>query len=421
MINTNQAEMLCDAVKAVRTAVHSVLLWFVGLPAEAVKTHRMDIQMLYTGAGFLMVTWYVFMLIIWGKTGNHFFGTSGLIAFCLVPTIILAMDRLIIRQFRSPGGELAAYAVPELKPKRWEFVLRVFVAVSFSAVTTQTFLVERAQADIRAKQLQDQQLANEPLRREIAARIETQAVERMRTIKARVAELQAQEVILKEDHTKARQVAEESESRARGAQFNVAAEIGGIEGRARGAGPRYEAYALVARQSQDAAVNARAREDRARAALAKVQTELRQLDAERERATSVQTEALANMDAAMQEDSRYVSRKKGMFADATTLIRLYGDKDVGPGLVFNCLLAAVFLLGLELAPMLGLAFLQTTPLDVDRVSQNRRDAGRIVAEHEIDLMRSASHRTVHVRPITPDDRAEAGIVPPVDNKERDAQ
>jgi len=390
-------------------AMRKVLLWFVGLPADAILAHRTDVQMRYTSAGLLVCAWYIFMLITWIKTGLYFFGVGGAIAFALIPTIMLAVDRMILGQPRNPDGDLAAYAIDELKPKRWEYALRMLAALSFSVVTTLVFLITHSSAEIRARQQLDQQASNAPLRVELVGRMDAQVSERMRSIINRTAELEAQASFLREDHAASRKVAEEAESRMRGAQFNLAAELGGIEGRHMGAGPRHDAYQLIARQNQDAAVNARARETRARETLAKLQAVLNQLNSGRERVTTNHTGAMANIEADMSEDVRYVSRKQGLFADATTLIKLYGDGDVGPGLALTSFLTALLLFVLEMSPLLGLAFLPRTPFDVERIALNRGDAARIVAEHEIGLMQAASRRAARVRPATAAEAAEAPL------------
>lgn len=390
-------------------AVRAALLWFVGLPADAIMAHRMDVQMRYTCAGLLMCSWYVFMLVTWVKTGHYFFGAAGGAAFALIPTMMLAVDRMIVSQPRNPQGALAGYAIDGLRPKRWEFALRALAALSFSVVTTAVFLINHSGAEIHARQQRDQQASNAPLRAEIAGRIEAQVGERTRSVTNRSAELEAQAVILREDYAASRKLAEDAEARMHGAQFNVAAELGGIEGRASGAGVRHDAYQLIARQSQDAAVNARARETRSREALGKVQAELQQLNAERERIAASRAVAMGNIEADMQEDLRYVKRKSGLFAEASTLIKLYGDSDVGPGLALSTFIAAVFLFVLEMSPLLGLAFLPTTPFDVERIAQDRDDAAGILARHELQLVQAAAGRSVRVRPAT---TAESSGTPP---------
>jgi len=396
-------EAIARSTRGMATFARDGLFWLAGLPAEAVRTHRMDVQMRYTSVGLLVAVWYAFMLIVWAKTGSHYGGTPAAFAFCLAPTIMLALDRLIVGQTRSPEGELDAYAIAGLQPKRWEYVLRVFAALSFSAVTTQVFLVTHSTAEVRALQQREQEQANAPLRKELTGRIDAALAERTRTIASRTAELEAQGLLLRDDLAKARQVAEEAENKVRGAQFNIAAEIGGIEGRHAGAGPRHDGYALIARQSQDTAVNARARELRARDALAKIQVEQQQLAAERERAAAIRAECMANLDAAMQEDARFVRRKQGIFADGSALLRLFGDPQVGPGLLVGTVLAVMMLFVLEMSPLLGLMFLPATPFDVERIALSRADAARIVAQHELELMSSASRRDMRVRPIGPQD------------------
>lgn len=387
--------------KSFQKAVRRTLLWFAGMPLEAVNAHRLDVQMRYTAAGLVVAVWYCFMLIVWAKAGAYWLGTPGAVAFMLVPTLILAVDRMILGQTRNPKGELAAYAIPALQPRRWEYGLRIAVAAAFSAASTMAFVVTQAASDIRARQQVDQQKANEPLRRELVAQIQTEFDERMRTIKTRTSELDAQSSMLKEELTVARQTADEAEAQARRARFNVAAEAGGIEGRARGEGQRHAAYAQIARQSQDSAINSRGREGRARDALAKVQVELQQLNVERERATSKRHAALQGVSEDMEADARFVSRKKGVFADSTTLIRLYSDPDLGPGLLLTTLIVSAVLLCCELAPMLGLAFLSSTPVEIERIAANRADAARIVAQHELAMAREASRPQVRVRPSSP--------------------
>lgn len=377
----------------------NVLVWFTGLPGEMLMQHRKDVQMRYTSAGLAMVIWFIFMLCAWVKTGLYFFGTGGGFVFSLVPALMLAVDRMILGQCRNPAGALAAYALDELEVKHWEYGLRAVIALVFSAVTTSVFLIAYAAPDIRAQQQRDQHKANAPLRAELAGRVDAQAAERMRSVSARSAELEAHAVILKEEHALARKTAEEAESRVSTAQFNVAAEWGGLEGRHLGDGPRHKAYSMIASQNRDTAVNARARETRAREALAKVQAELQQLSAQREGATSARNAGMANLDAEMQDDTRFVKRKQGLFADATTLLGLFGDKDVGAGLLAGCLLAAAMLFAVEMAPLLALGFLPTTPVDVERIAQDRADAARIIAGLEIELMQSASRRAVRVRPL----------------------
>ena len=385
--------------KSAMVALRAILIWFTGMPAGAVMAHRLDVQMRYTAAGFVLLTWYVFMLIVWCKTGLHFFGMGGALASALVPTIMLAIDRMVISQPRNPGGELAAYAIDALKPKKWEYAMRVAVALVFSAVTTFTFLITEGQADIQASQKRDQQLANATLRAEIVARIDGQISERTRTIVSRSAALEAEAVILREDQATSRKLAEDAEGKRNGAQFNVAAELGGVEGRSQGQGIRHDAYKLIASQNQDIAVNARARENRSRESLAKVQAELQGLNGGRERIAKDRADALRNVDSDMQEDERFIARKRGLFGDATTLVKLYGDKDLGSGMILTNVGVSLFLLVIELAPLLALAFLATTVFDVERIADNRADASRIVADLENDLLNSNSRRTVRVTPV----------------------
>lgn len=404
----NAFAQITQAGRNAAAAVRAVLLWFVGLPADAILAHRMDVQMRYTGAGLLMCIWYMFMLVTWVKTGLYFFGTAGGAAFALIPTMMLAVDRMIVSQPRNPQGALAGYAIDGLHPKRWEFALRTLAALSFSVVTTAVFLINHSGAEIHTRQQRDQQASNAPLRAEIAARIDAQIDERTRSVIKRSAELEAQAVILREDYAASRKLAEVAEERMHGAQFNVAAELGGIAGRASGPGVRHDAYQMIARQSQDAGVNARARETRSREALAKVQAELQQLNADRERIAADRAGAMGNIEADMQEDARYVKRKRGLFAEASTLIKLYGDSDVGPGLALVTFIAAVFLFVLEMSPLLGLAFLPTTPFDVERIAQDRSAAAGILAHHEMELVQAAARRSVRVRPAT---AAESGGAP----------
>ena len=402
MINAQNTKFatVTQLAKSAIQALRAMLIWFTGMPASAVMAHRMDVQMRYTAAGFVLVTWYVFMLIVWCKTGLHFFGTGGALASALVPSIMLAIDRMVISQPRNPGGELAAYAIDALKPKKWEYAMRVAVALVFSAVTTFTFLITEGQADIQAGQKRDQQLANATLRAEIVARIESQISERTRTVVARSTDLDAEAKILREDYADSRKQAGEAEVQFSGAQYNVAAELGGIEGRSQGEGARHDAYKLVATQSKDIAFRARARENRSRELLVKVQVEQQALNKERERIAKDRASALGNVDGDLQEDERFVARKRGLFADATTLVKLYGDKDLGSGMILTNVGVSMFLLVIELAPLLALAFLATTVFDVERIADNRADASRIVADLEKDLLNSSSRRTVRVTPVS---------------------
>ena len=285
--------------------------------------------------------------------------------------------------------------------------MRVAVALVFSAVTTFTFLITEGQADIQASQKRDQQLANATLRAEIVARIDGEISERTRTIVSRSAALEAEAAILREDQATSRKLAEEAEGKRNGAQFNVAAELGGVEGRLQGQGIRHDAYKLIASQNQDIAVNARARENRNRESLAKVQVELQGLNAGRERVAKDRADALRNVDSDIQEDERFVARKRGLFADATTLVKLCGDKDLGTGMILTNVGVSLFLLVIELAPLVALAFLATTVFDVERIADNRADASRTVADLENDLLNSNSRRTVRVTPV----RSRQGHVP----------
>jgi hypothetical protein len=393
----------CRIAATAARAVRRTLLWFTGAPASAIEAHEDDVQMAYTAMGLTVAIWYLFMVIVWSKTGAHYYGTGGAFTFVLVPTLVLAMDRMILRQVRNPAGELAAFALPELRPHRLEYALRIAASLAFSAVTTQAFLVTQSAVDIRVRQQQDQFLANEPLRREYAGQIDSQHRERMNSVASRTAEVEAQAKLHKEEFEAARKLADDTEQRARQASYNVAAEVGGIEGRVAGAGRRHDAYALLARQNQDTAVNARAREVRARENLAKVLADLQQQNAARERATGERNAAMRDLEETLQTSPRFVARKHGMFADATTLIRLYGDKDIGAGLLLTTVLAAALLFILECAPMLGLAFHSATTYDVERIARNRANSARLVAEQEIELMQSASRRTVRVRPAQPHD------------------
>ena len=86
-VQNNKFAAIIRFAQSATVAVRATLIWFTGMPASAVMAHRMDVQMRYTAAGFVLLTWYVFMLIVWCKTGLHFFGIAGALAFALVPTI----------------------------------------------------------------------------------------------------------------------------------------------------------------------------------------------------------------------------------------------------------------------------------------------------------------------------------------------
>jgi hypothetical protein len=374
-------------------------LWLAGMPADEVLRHRMDTQMRYTAAGLVIGVWYLLMCVVWAKSGYSLFGVIGSFALLLMPTLMLGLDRMIISHPRNPAGVLAAYSVPGLGVGRVQVVARFGCAIAFSLASTSLFLIDQNRSDINAQQRKDHFVLNGPIRDEALARLNAAAVLQKQGNADAIQQLNSERTQASAEYDKAHTIADEAEARYRDAKFNSEAEAGGIEGRVAGRHVRFRAYEKIALQSKDDAVSARARESTAHARLQKADAELKAMQATAETALAEFNSAKKNIDEEVRQDSRYVPQKSGLFADATTLLRLYGDKQIGPGLSAFTIIVVLVLIVMEMGPLIACSLLPITAFDVERVARERADAALTVAQHELHVVDAHARRTVHVRDI----------------------
>lgn len=398
-VNDNVNALKHPRVASLVPGVRKLCLWLAGMPADEVLRHRMDTQMRYTAAGLVIGVWYLLMCVVWAKSGYSLFGVIGSFALLLMPTLMLGLDRMIISHPRNPAGVLAAYSVPGLGVGRIQVFARFGCAIAFSLASTSLFLIDQNRSDINAQQRKDHFVLNGPIRDEALARLNAAAVLQKQGNADAIQQLNSERTLASAEYDKAHTIADEAEARYRDAKFNSEAEAGGIEGRIAGRQVRFRAYEKIALQSKDDAVSARARESSAHARLQKADAELKAMQATAETALADFNAAKKNIDEEVRQDSRYVPQKSGLFADATTLLRLYGDKQIGPGLSAFTIIVVLVLIVMEMGPLIACSLLPITAFDVERVARERADAALTVAQHELHVVDAHARRMVHVRDI----------------------
>lgn len=387
----------------VRTS-RRLCLWLAGMPADEVLGHRVDTQMRYTAAGLVIGVWYLLMCMVWAKSGYSLYGPVGSFALLLMPTLMLGLDRMIVSHPRNPTGVLAAYSVPGLGVGRIQVVARFGCAIAFSLASTSLFLIDQNRSDIYAQQRKDHFVLNSPIREEGIARLNAAAGLQKQGNAEAIQRLNSERDQASAEHDKARTIADEADARFRDAKFNTEAEAGGIEGRVAGRHVRFRAYEKIAQQSKDDAVSARARESTARTRLLKADLELKAMQATAETVLAEFNVAKKNIDEEVRQDPRYIPQKTGLFANATTLIRLFGDKQIGPGLSVFTIIVVLVLIVMEMGPLIACSLLPTTAFDVERVARDRADAALAVAQHELHVVDAQARRSVQVRDITDHDQ-----------------
>ena len=140
--------------------------------------------------------------------------------------------------------------------------------------------------------------------------------------------------------------------------------------------------------------------------LTQAQAQLAKIEQQGTVATRTHYGTIEGVEAAVIQDPRYAQRLGGLFADVTVFLQSYGNPAESWGRILVTLLLTGMLLCAELAPLLAVSFVGSTPFDVDRIAQARADAARFVAQAEIDIARAYSASPLVVRP-EPDPRRSA--------------
>lgn len=379
-----------------------ILWWFAATDHATLQQCSQRDRMLRTALGLVFFLNYGALLLAWIKVALRYFGWAGLLAGLLVPSIFLALDRIVAMRHRHLSGILAIYNIGDGARDKTELRLRIAMALALSLCTTFTFQMDQASALIRAKAQAQQQAANAGLRQELGERIAAAYDARHGAIAEQQATLAERRGRSKLALDEASRMAGAAADKAHAARDEQDAELGGLGQRARGDGDKFKAQRAIAERNESIAAEARLGQQSAQQALAGVDAELQRLRQQGLAAEAEKHRQLAALDAAMAADSRYIPQQTGLFADATIFIGLFFDPQLAAGMFVLSLLTWGVLLALELSALIALALLPASAYDIALIANLRVDAARMVAEAETELARRASQAPpLRVRPLHP--------------------
>lgn len=375
-----------------------IMWWFSGTDRETLLTCTPRDRMLRTALGLVFVLNYAALLLAWIKVCMRYFGWVGIIPGLIVPSIFLALDRIIAMRHRHLSGVLAVYNIGQSDGKA-EVKIRVAMALALSLATTFTFQMDQANSLIRDKTHAQWNAANANLRQEIVAQIEAEYSQQSVSIQQREQSMQEQRAIGKQSLDEASGITKESSAKARAARDQQSYEKGGLDGRPAGEKLKFHAQREIAERHEAIAAEAKDRQQAAATTVGKLDKELAAIGQERLSAETNKTGRLAQVDALMQRDSRFVPEKIGLFSDATIFVGLFFDPEVAAGMWVMSLLMWGVLLALELSALIALSLLPASSYDIALVANLRVEAAKLVAAAEIALaQRAAQAPPIHVRP-----------------------
>lgn len=376
----------------------NTLWWFSGTDSETIKTCSARDKALRTALGLVFLLNYVALLLAWIKVGMRYFGWAGFIPGLIVPSIFLALDRIIAMRHRHLSGVLAVYNIGQADDKA-EVKLRIAMALALSLATTFTFQLDQANSLIRDKTQAQWKAANSALRQEIASQVDAEYNQQVASLQKRETSLAEQRAATSESLVDATNTAKESAAKARVARDQQTYEKGGLDGRPAGEKTRFHAQRELAERNEGIAAEAQSRQQVANEALKALDGQLSKVASERLDAEKDKTTRLAQVGELMKQDSRFVPEKVGLFSDATIFVGLFFDPDVAAGMWVMSLLMWGVLLALELSALIALAILPASAYDIALVANLRVEAARLVAAAEIKLAQQASQSPpIHVRP-----------------------
>lgn len=373
----------------------------------------------------------VLLLAAWIHVGWTYFGWFGvLVPGVAVPmAMVLGLDRLIAMQTRPLRAELAPYNPPvtpeEAAERRNQKLVRLVMAMVFSAITTYTLLLSFSQDGIRQSQRNAANAANAQLRQTHEQRLNTEHDLRDSMLEKRLQDLQDERSQLSMSLAEADAAAKSSDKSALQARDEAAQEAGGLAGKATGYGPRYKAQRDIEAHHQAAAAQQSSRALQLRQRIDQLDREVTGLQQQRATLRAQTDLAMAAVPESIRSDPKYAPVKSGLFADSSAFIHLYSDPDEGTGHWVMTLLLTPFLFCLEMLPLLALALYGSSPLDVLRIAENRAEAAGVAAEAELLIAR----RRAALNPVglayprrpqapaagLPDAAQVAPAVPPADN------
>lgn len=376
----------------------NLLWWFSGTDSETIKTCPTRDKALRTALGLVFLLNYAALLLAWIKVGTRYFGWAGFIPGLIVPSIFLALDRIIAMRHRHLSGILAVYNIGQADDKA-EVKLRVAMALALSLATTFTFQLDQANSLIRDKTQTQWKAANSALRQEITAQVEAEYTQKLASVEQRQKSLAEQRAITGKSLADATDTVKESSAKARAARDQQSYEKGGLDGRPAGEKLKFHAQRELAERNEGIAAEAHSRQQVATKALEAIDDQLAKIALDRLNAEKDKTTRLAQVDESMRQDSRFVAEKVGLFSDATIFVGLFFDPDVAAGMWVMSLLMWGVLLALELSALIALAILPASAYDIALVANLRVEAARLVAAAEIKLAQQASQSPpIHVRP-----------------------
>lgn len=367
----------------------NVLWWFSGTDSETIKTCSARDKALRTALGLVFLLNYAALLLAWIKVGMRYFGWAGLIPGLIVPSIFLALDRIIAMRHRHLSGILAVYNIGQADDKA-EVKLRIAMALALSLATTFTFQLDQANSLIREKTQAQWKAANSALRQEIAAQADAEYHQQLASLQQREKSLTEQRAITSDSLVDATNTAKETSTKARAARDQQSYEKGGLDGRPAGEATRFHAQRELAERNEGIAAEAQSRQQAATKALGALDGQLSQVARDRLNAEKDKTRRLYQVDDLMRQDSRFVAEKVGLFSDATIFVGLFFDPDVATGMWVMSLLMWGVLLALELSALIALAILPASAYDIALVANLRVEAAKLVAAAEIKLAQQAS-------------------------------
>ena len=388
-----------ERVEDLMTKLQEILLSISATDQVTIEQCSQRDQMIRSALGLVFILNYGILLLAWIKVCMRYFGLPGILAGFLVPSIFLGLDRIIAMRHRHLTGVLAIYSLGNGADDKTEVRLRITMALALSLCTTFTFQMDQANSLIRAKAQQQHKAANSGLRQELSAQIDAEFDQKRGDVARQVAVLEEQRARTKKDLDAAAGMASAAVVEAKAARDEQDRQLGGVDGRAEGGGAKFKAQRSIAQRNETIAADAKQGQNAAQKTLAGVDAQLQTV---RQQAIGTEVEKarrLAQLDAAMAADSRFVPEKTGLFADATIFVGLFFDPDVAAGMIVLSVLIWAVLLSLELSALIALALLPTCAYDIALIANLRVAAASMVAAAETELVRRASQAPpIQVRP-----------------------
>lgn len=375
------------------------LWWLSGTDIETIETCPSRDKMIRAAIGLVFALNYAILLVVWHKVGFHYFGWTGFIPGFLVPSTFLALDRIIAMRHRHLSGILEVYNIGGQAEDKSEVKLRVAMALALSLATTFTFQLDQANSLIRGKTQAQWKAANSALRQEISAQVEAEYTQKLASFEQHQKSLTEQRAITGESLADATDTVKESSAKARAARDQQSYEKGGLDGRPAGEALKFHTQRELAERNEGIAAEAHSRQQVASKALVDIDDQLAKIALDRLNAEKDKTTRLAQVDELMQQDSRFVPEKVGVFSDATIFVGLFFDPDVAAGMWVMSVLIWGVLLTLELSALISLSILPASAYEIALIANLRVAASKLVCEAEIKLaQQGAQSPPIHVRP-----------------------